>query len=200
MLMKVAKANRLLCFIRRSCAGIDGSVALLRLYCSLLRSHFCYCSQFWAPQSVISNLFLVEKVQRATRFILKNSSNLSYKDRLIKLKLLPLNYWLEYLNLVFFFKCLHGHVYLTRSFNYYFSFVMSQTRQVCSGLNLKINNNRTSTFRDFYFNRIANLWNNIYLMMLGRLSLSTLLSVNLNLFISRDFSTFSMVTTFIPLK
>ena len=37
-------------------------------------------------------------------------------------------------------------------FNYYFSFVTSQTRQACSGLNLKIN---------FYFNRIANLWNNI---------------------------------------
>ena len=81
--MIVAKANRLLGFIRRSCAGIVGSVALLRLYCSLVRSHFCYCSQLWAPQSVISNLFLVEKVQRrATRFILKNSSNLSYKDRL----------------------------------------------------------------------------------------------------------------------
>ena len=121
--MIVAKANRLLGFIRRSCAGIVGSVALLRLYCSLVRSHFCCCSQLWAPQSVISNLFLVEKVQRrATRFILKNSSNLSYKDRLIKLKLLPLNYWLEYLDLVFFFKYLHGHVDLTRSFNYYFSF------------------------------------------------------------------------------
>jgi len=68
----VAKANRLLGFIRRSCVGIVGSVALLRLYCSLVRSHFCYCSQLWAPQSVSSNLFLVEKVQRrATRFILK---------------------------------------------------------------------------------------------------------------------------------
>ena len=103
--MIVAKANSLLGFIRRSCAGIVASVALLRLYCSLVRSHFFYCSQLSAPQSVISNLFLVEKVQRrATRFILKNSSNLSYKDRLIKLKLLPLNYWLEYLDLVFFFK------------------------------------------------------------------------------------------------
>ena len=105
---------------------------------------------------------LVEKVQRrATRFILKNSRNLSYKDRLIKLKLLPLNYWLEYLDLVFFFKYLHGHVDLTRSFNYYFSFVTSQTRQACSRLNLKINNNRTSTFRDYYFNRITILWNNV---------------------------------------
>ena len=44
-LMIVAKANRLLGFIRRSCSGIVGSVALLSLYCSLVRSHFCYCSQ-----------------------------------------------------------------------------------------------------------------------------------------------------------
>ena len=36
-----------------------------------------------------------------------------------------------------------------------------QTRQACSELNLKINNNSTSTFRDFYFNRIANMWSNI---------------------------------------
>jgi len=81
--MTLAKANRLLGFIRRSRAAIFGSVALLRLYCSLVRSHFCYCSQLWALQSVISNLFLVGKVQRrTTSFILKNSSNLSYKDHL----------------------------------------------------------------------------------------------------------------------
>ena len=72
-----------------------------------------------------------------------------------------INYWLEYLDLVFFYKCLHGHIDLTRSFNYYFSFVTSQTRQTCSGLNLRNNNNRTSTFRNFYFNRITNLWNNV---------------------------------------
>ena len=88
ILMILANANSLLAFIRRSCAGIVGSVPLLRLYCSLVRSRFCCCSQLWAPQSVISNLFLVEKVQRrATRFILKNSNNLFYEDRLIKLKL-----------------------------------------------------------------------------------------------------------------
>ena len=79
-----AKANRLLGFIRRSCAGIVGSVALLCLYCSLVRSHFCYCSQLWAPQFVISNLFLVEKVQRrATRFILKNSTVVTYLIRIV---------------------------------------------------------------------------------------------------------------------
>ena len=92
----------------------------------------------------------------------KNCSNLSYKYRLIKAKLLPLNYWLEYLNLVFFFTCLHGHNDLNHSFNYYFSFVTCQTHQACSGLNLKININCTSFFQDFYLNSIANWWNNNY--------------------------------------
>ena len=150
--MIVAKANRLLGFTRRSWAGIVGSIPLLCLYCSLVHSHFCYCSQLWALQSVISNLLLVEKVQRrATRFIPKNSSNLSSKDSLFKPKLLPLNYWLEYLDFVFFFKCLHSHIDLTSSFNYYFSFVTSQIRPACSRLNLKINNNRLSTFHRLLF-------------------------------------------------
>ena len=48
ILMIVAKAYRLLAFIRRSCLGVVGSVSLLRLYCSLVRSHFCYCLSYMA--------------------------------------------------------------------------------------------------------------------------------------------------------
>ena len=92
IVMIVAKANRMLGILKRNCAGIVGSTALLRLYCSLVRSHFCFCSQLWARQSIISNLLLAQNIQRrATCFILRNS-NLCYKVRLIKLKLLPLNY------------------------------------------------------------------------------------------------------------
>ena len=84
ILMIVAKANRLLGFIRRSCEGIVDNVALLRLCCSLVRSHFCYCSQLWAPQSVISNLFLVEEVQRrATRFLLIKNIVVTYLIRIV---------------------------------------------------------------------------------------------------------------------
>ena len=101
--MIVAKANRMLGFRKRNCAGIVGSTVLLRLYCSLVRSHFCFC-----PQSSTSNLILVENIRRrATRFILRNS-NLCYKACLIKLKLLPLSYWLEYLDLVFFLSAFMG--------------------------------------------------------------------------------------------
>ena len=118
-------------------------------------------SELWAPQSIISNLLLVENIQRrATRFILRNS-NICFKVRLIKLKLLLLNYWLEYLDLVFFFKCLHGHIDFTREFSYYFSFLKGNTRCASSGLHLKTNACRTSSFRDFYFNRITLIWNSL---------------------------------------
>ena len=123
LVMIVAKAKRMLGFLKRNCAGIVGSTVLLRLYCSLVRSHFFFCSQLWAPQSSTSNLILVENIQRrATRFILRNS-NLCYKARLIKLKLIPLSYWLEYLDLVFFFKRLHGLIDFTHEFSYYLLFI-----------------------------------------------------------------------------
>ena len=76
----------------------------------------------------------------------------------IKLQLLPLSYWLEYLELVFFFKCLHGLIDFTHEFSYYFSFLKGNTQCASSGLHLKLNACRTSSFRDFYFNRISLMW------------------------------------------
>ena len=158
----VAKANRMLGFLKRNCAGLVDSNALLRLYCSLVRSHLCYCSQVWAPQSVINQLILVEQVQRrATRFIIGRDRDLCYKDRLIKLNLLPLNYWLEYLDLVFFYKSLRGDVIFARHFDEYFPFLRGCTRRANSEFHLKTNRTHTSHFRDFFFNRITILWNSI---------------------------------------
>ena len=89
--MVVAKANRILGFLKRNCAGLVNREALVRLSHSLVRS------QVWVPQSAVNNRFLVEGIQRkATRFIVGKGSDLSYRDRLIMLRLLPLNYWLEY--------------------------------------------------------------------------------------------------------
>ena len=143
--MNVAKAKRMLGFLKRNCAGIVGSTVLLRLYCSLVRSHFCFCSQLWAPQSSTSNLILVENIRRRA-------------TRLIKLKLLPLSYWLEYLDLVFFFKCLHGLIDFTREFSCYFSFLKGNTRRASSGLSSGQNNTcqimvtwSTTTWRNRFY-------------------------------------------------
>ena len=141
----VAMANRMLGFIKRICTG-DLNKDALRLLCvSLVRSNLGYASQLWAPQS--PNLMIeVENIQkRATRFICKNSE-LSYKERLLKLNLLPMNYWLEYLNNVCFFKCKAGLINL--SLNDLVEFCNGRSRYGSSGLLLKNNFARTSLFRD----------------------------------------------------
>ncbi|CAB4008877.1 Hypothetical predicted protein [Paramuricea clavata] len=95
----VSKSNRMLGFLKRNCFVKMLKKTLTLLYTSLVRSHVCFAnSEVWAPQSTIRDILLVEKTQRrAIKFICR-SANLSYKDRLIQLKLLPLNYWLEYLH------------------------------------------------------------------------------------------------------
>ena len=75
------------------------------------------CSGLQVPTKILNrdnlqDLMLVENTQRrATKFICK-SGTFSYKDSLLRLRLLPLNYWLEYLDLVFFFKCKCGDINL----------------------------------------------------------------------------------------
>ena len=113
-----------------------------------IRTNVCFCSQVWAPQSTVNNLFFVEGIQRrASRFIVGKGSDLSYRDRLIKLRLLPLNYWLEYLDLVFFYKCLNNLVDFTFEFDHYFSFVQGRTRRAITAHCLKTNYAHTSLFR-----------------------------------------------------
>ena len=41
------------------------------------------------------------------------------------------------------------------------SFLKGDTRHASSGLHLKLNACRTSSFRDFYFNRITLMWNSL---------------------------------------
>ena len=153
-----AKGNKMLGFLKRNCSKDMTSNTLKVLYLALVRSHLGYCSQLWAPQSIVRNILIIESVQRrATKFICKYSTA-SYKDRLIHLNLLPLNYWLEYLDLVFYFKCKSG----TYSVNLskYISDCEGSSRRSSSGLFIRQNCiPRTSSFRDSYFIRIVNIWN-----------------------------------------
>ena len=145
----VSKANRMLGFLKWNCAGILDSKALKLLYLSLVRSHLSYCSQVWALQSVVKDILLIESAQRrATRFICKNNE-LSYRERLQKLNLLPINYWLELLDLVFFFKCMHGLVKLNIS--NFVSFNQGRTRHSTAGVYLKTPENQNFLFSRFLF-------------------------------------------------
>ena len=77
----------------------------------------------------------IENIQRrATRFICRGTADLSYKERLIELNLLPLNYWLEYLDILFYFKYKLGLIDLHRTD--FFEFCNSRTCHGTTGLHL----------------------------------------------------------------
>ena len=88
-------------FIKRHCYTIRNKKTLTLLYKSLIRSHFSFASQVWAP--FIKNLLLIERTQRRAKNFVSNDRNMNYQIRLVHLNLLPLNYWLECLDLLFFY-------------------------------------------------------------------------------------------------
>ena len=105
-----AKSNRMLGFVRRNTRSIKNASVRCVIYLMLVRSHLGYATQVWAPQSK-ELIRKIERIQRrATNYILNLPflCEESYKDRLIKLVLLPVSYWHEYLDMVFVFKSVTG--------------------------------------------------------------------------------------------
>ena len=114
---QAARANKLLGFVRRNSRFIHSISVRRTLYLSLVRAHLGYATQVWAPQGIelISKL---ERIQRrATKFILclPFLTNISYKERLIYVNLLPVCYWHELLDLIYFYKATHNMIHLDPS-------------------------------------------------------------------------------------
>ena len=87
---KVKKANCLVGMIRRSFSYMDSST-FLKIYTAFVRPHLEYAQAIWAPH-LRKFVNAIENVQmRATRLI-DGFGKLSYKERLIKLKLPSLTY------------------------------------------------------------------------------------------------------------
>ena len=107
-----AKANKLLGFVRRASRYIQSTQTRRTLYLSIVRCHLGYATQVWSPQS-IGLLKRVENVQRrATKLILKLPfrCDVTYKTRLQLTNLLPISYWHEILDTVFFYKAVKNLV------------------------------------------------------------------------------------------
>ena len=91
-------------FVRRNTRSVKNASVRRIIYLTVVRSHLGYATQVWAPQSKE----LIRKIERIQRRATKYIFNLpflceeSYKDRLIKLALLPVSYWHEYLDMVSF--------------------------------------------------------------------------------------------------
>ena len=67
-------------------------------------------SELWSPFTCKDKLLLENVQRRARKFILNYPKDMSYKDRLLKLNLLPLEYRRDLKDLVLIFKARAGHV------------------------------------------------------------------------------------------
>ena len=157
-----ARSNKELSYIRRNTRTIHNTTTRRTIYLALVRSHLGYATQVWTPQSV-ELLTKVEITQRrATKFILNLpfTCSVDYTSRLQALQLLPICYWHEYFDMVYFFKVIHG---LTNS-----SFVLRKktTRNTRASNNTntakyEVPQCRTTTFQLSFWIRIIRTWNTL---------------------------------------
>ena len=159
---QAARANKLLGFVRRNSRFIHSISVRRTLYLGLVRARLGYATQVWAPQGIelISKL---ERIQRrATKFILclPFLTNISYKERLIYVDLLPVCYWHELLDLIYFYKATHNMIYLDPSVVPFVRDCARRTRiSVTSSQSFVPKRCRTSTFQKSFFIRITRIWN-----------------------------------------
>ena len=157
-----ARANKELSYIRRNTRTIHNTTTRRTIYLALVRSHLGYATQVWTPQSV-ELLTKVERTQRrATKFILNLpfTCSVDHTSRLQALQLLPICYWHEYLDMVYFFKVIHG---LTNS-----PFVLrkktTRTTRASNNTNTvkyEVPQCRTTTFQRSFWIRTIRTWNTL---------------------------------------
>ena len=86
----VKKANSMIGLVKRNFSFIDIDI-FLHLYKALIRPHLEYGQVIWSPQFIRQSK-KIENVQRRATRLIPSLKNLSYEDRLKKLKLPTLKY------------------------------------------------------------------------------------------------------------
>ena len=100
----VAKANKLLGLLKRTCPLLTDIQVRRTLYLSLVKSQLCYATQVWSPAQDMLKAKLERVQRRATKWIFGyKGKEMSYHQRLQLLHLLPLCYDREIKDLTFFY-------------------------------------------------------------------------------------------------
>ena len=86
------------------CANVS-TMTKTKLYICLICSQIMYCSILWHPH-LIQDFTKIDRLQRRDTWYILNDFSTDYKSRLIWLKLLPLMYIFELVDIMFFIKSL----------------------------------------------------------------------------------------------
>uniref|UniRef100_A0A1X7TJF3 Reverse transcriptase domain-containing protein n=1 Tax=Amphimedon queenslandica TaxID=400682 RepID=A0A1X7TJF3_AMPQE len=155
----LAKAYKTLSLLRRTFrAASTPTVVKKKLYLSLIIPIFTYCAPIWRP-SLIKDILALEQFQRrATKYILNDYSS-SYYSRLVALRILPLMYRLELVDVMFFVSSLKQP---SPHFNIldYVSFCSSTTRSSSKWKLIHKSSPSSSVWHSFSW-RFPRLWNHL---------------------------------------
>ena len=149
--------------VKRNTRSIKSASVRRVIYLMLVRSHLGYATQVCVPQSKE----LIRKTQRVQCRAMKYILNLpflckeSYKDRLIKLDLLLVSYWYDYLDMVFFFKSVAGLVKVNPTV-ITSRRVLSRATRSSSNANVTLfvpKKCKTTTYQRSFFIHTVTIWN-----------------------------------------
>ena len=131
--------------------------ATVTLYLAVVRPTLGYATQVWSPQSIA----LIKRTEhirrRATKFILNLPYMCSetYKERLVLLNLITISYWHEYLDVLFFFKPINKHVFLSENT---IQTCLKPSRPTRSLQSPNIAGFKTTTFQRSFINSTVRIW------------------------------------------
>ena len=148
---RCAQANKLLGYLNRSATDVKNVSTPRTLYLAVVRPTLGYATQVWSPQS-IDLIKRTERIQRrATKFILNLPYMCSetFKERLVLSNLIPISYWHEYLDVLFFFKSINKHVFLSEN-------TIPTRPNIAS---FKTSKCCTTTFQRSFINMTVRIWN-----------------------------------------
>ena len=159
----IAKAYRSLGLICRAMSVTCATDIKRTLHLTLIRSLVTYCCQIWRPYLIKESRTLEKLQRRASKYIMGYPS-LDYKQRLLKLNLLPLTLWLELQDVLLF---LHLIKFPPDNYNLsdFVHFSDSSTRSATAGklVPSSLVIPRLNCTKHFYYcnNWIIRIWNTL---------------------------------------
>jgi hypothetical protein len=108
------------------------------------------------------NIMTVERVQRrATKLILSlpYQTDISYKERLITIGIIPICYWHEYLDMVYLYKCIISNS--DRNISIKTPARETRNTNATNGILLEVAKCKTVSYQNSFYFRVANVWNTL---------------------------------------